>query len=211
MTDGAILYKLVPFPFNYDGLGLSSMLRHLPNALTIIRLLLIAPFLLMLYQNHYERALIIYIIAGLTDGMDGWLARRFNWKSLIGSILDPLADKLLVVTSFVALGLLEVLPWWLVVLVLFRDLTITFGVLAWFLFVQKKLDFEPSTISKFNTGVQIALVTLCLFELVFFFLPDFFMTGWIILTAFTTSISYVDYVWTWSRKACTALEKEINE
>ncbi|MCC5791233.1 MAG: CDP-alcohol phosphatidyltransferase family protein [Legionellaceae bacterium] len=182
------------------------MLRHLPNALTLMRLLLIVPFLLMLYQKHYDRALFLYIVAGLTDGVDGWLARRYRWQSTLGSILDPLADKLLVVTSFMALGLIGVLPWWLVILVLFRDLTITLGVIAWLFWIREKLDFEPSRVSKLNTCVQIALVTLCLFEQVFFFLPPYLITAWIALTASTTTISYVDYVWTFSKKACTARE-----
>jgi cardiolipin synthase len=178
------------------------MLRNIPNVLTIIRLVLIAPFLLFLYNENYVDAFFIFIFAGCTDGFDGWLARQFKWQSLFGSFTDPLADKLLIASSFISLALIGKLPWWLVLLVFLRDLTISFGVVAWFWFVQRKLDFKPTALSKINTIFQIALLTLCLFELAFFKFSPALLETFIILTTITTTYTFIDYVWTWGKRAC---------
>ncbi|HAT9653444.1 TPA: CDP-alcohol phosphatidyltransferase family protein, partial [Legionella pneumophila subsp. pneumophila] len=108
------------------------ILKHIPNTLTLLRLVLIAPFLMYLFHHEYVKAFYIFIAAGLTDGLDGWLARHFQWQSFFGSFVDPLADKLLVASSFISLALLNSLPWWLVLLVFLRDFTISMGVLAWY-------------------------------------------------------------------------------
>ncbi|ABQ56974.1 CDP-alcohol phosphatidyltransferase family protein [Legionella pneumophila serogroup 1] len=182
------------------------ILKHIPNTLTLLRLVLIAPFLMYLFHHEYVKAFYIFIAAGLTDGLDGWLARHFQWQSFFGSFVDPLADKLLVASSFISLALLNSLPWWLVLLVFLRDFTISMGVLAWYYFIQRKLDFEPTRLSKLNTGFQLTLVTLCLFELAYFRFPYDLVDILIYLTAFTTVTSYLDYVWTWSRKAWSPKE-----
>ena len=177
------------------------ILRHIPNVLTIGRLLLILPFLWHLYVGEFVEAFYIFMLAGLTDGLDGWLARHYNWSTPLGSFIDPLADKLLVASSFISLALLESLPWWLVILVFLRDLTISFGVLAWYLLISKPINFEPTRLSKFNTGLQLLLVTLCLFQLAFFEFSPYVLFSLILLTAVTTAATYIDYVWTWGRKA----------
>jgi cardiolipin synthase len=177
------------------------ILKHIPNALTVFRLVLILPFLMYLYQSKYDKAFYIFLLAGFTDGLDGWLARHYNWLSPFGSFMDPLADKLLIASSFISLALLGNLPWWLVSLVFLRDLTISLGVMAWYWFVHRQLDFEPTQLSKINTSLQLALVTLCLFQLAFFEFPAYLSGSLIILTAITTTATYLDYVWTWSKKA----------
>lgn len=177
------------------------ILKHIPNFLTVLRLILIVPFLMYLYRHEYVTAFYVFIVAGLTDGLDGWLARHFNWQSFFGSFVDPLADKLLIASSFISLALLGALPWWLVIIVFLRDLTISFGVLAWYYFIQKQLEFEPTLLSKFNTTFQLALVTICLCELAYFEFPDYLIETLIYLTTLTTTITYVDYIWTWGRKA----------
>ena len=178
------------------------ILRHLPNALTLIRLALIAPFLVSLYQQEYVHAFYIFILAGCTDGLDGLLARHFHWQSLFGSFTDPLADKLLIASSFISLALIGMLPWWLVALVFLRDLTISFGVVAWYWLVQRKLNFKPTNLSKINTVLQISLLTLCLFELAYFKFAPYLVETLILLTTITTASTYIDYVWTWGKKAC---------
>lgn len=179
------------------------LLKHIPNALTAFRLVLILPFLLSLYQHQYVFAFYLYLLAGFTDGLDGWLARHYSWQSTLGSFIDPLADKLLIASSFISLALIGILPWWLVILVFMRDLTISMGVVAWYWVVQKQLDFKPSLLSKFNTCLQLTLVTLCLFELAFYTFPAVYSTTLIVLTSITTGATYLNYVWTWGRKACT--------
>jgi cardiolipin synthase len=177
------------------------ILHYIPNALTLLRLILIAPFIRYLYRHEYLHAFYLFILAGLTDGLDGFLARSFNWQSFFGSFVDPLADKLLIASSFISLALIGILPWWLVVLVFMRDLTISLGVIAWYRFIGPKLDFQPTLLSKINTALQLTLVTTCLFELAYFEFPPKLLQVLICLTAFTTLITYIDYIWTWGRKA----------
>ncbi len=179
------------------------MRKHLPNALTLFRLLLIIPFLMFLWHHDYVGAFYIFILAGFTDGIDGWLARHFHWESFLGSLIDPLADKLLVAASFLSLALLGKLPSWLVILVFSRDLTISSGVLAWYWIVRRHLNFEPTLMSKMNTIVQLTLVTLCLFELAFYEFNPFITNVFILLTSITTATTYIDYVYTWGKKACS--------
>lgn len=177
------------------------ILKHIPNALTLFRLILIAPFLVFLYHQEYQYAFYTFILAGFTDGLDGWLARYFGWKSFFGSFVDPLADKLLVASSFISLALIGSLPWWLVIIVFLRDLSISFGIIAWYWFIKKKLNFQPTRLSKINTTLQLTLVTICLFELAYYQFPHYLIDILIGLTALTTIITYVDYMRIWASKA----------
>jgi cardiolipin synthase (CMP-forming) len=174
----------------------NTLLRHIPNLLTCFRLLLIIPFVMSLFHQQYVQAFYIFILAGFTDGLDGLLARHFHWQSFFGSFVDPLADKLLVASSFISLALIGILPWWLVVLVFLRDVTISLGVLAWFWLIKKTPDFKPTLLSKLNTTLQLALVTVCLFELAYFQFPQMMTDYLIYLTALTTAITFTDYIWT---------------
>ncbi|MDA9272159.1 CDP-alcohol phosphatidyltransferase family protein [bacterium] len=178
------------------------MLKNIPNALTLTRLILIAPFLVLLYQQDYIDAFYIFILAGLTDGFDGWLARYFHWQSPFGTLVDPLADKILITSSFLALALIGKLPWWLVILVFIRDATIGLGALTWYWLTKRKQDFIPTYISKINTVLQLALVMLCLFEQAFFVFSPYLNSTLLILTALTTSASFLNYIWTWGNKVC---------
>ena len=171
------------------------ILKYIPNALTLFRLVLIAPFLIYLYNHEYASAFYVFMLAGVTDGLDGLLARRFNWQSFFGSFVDPMADKLLIACSFISLALIGVLPWWLVALVFLRDLTISMGVLAWYYFIRRKLDFKPTMLSKINTTMQLALVTSCLFELAYFQFPSYVTNALICLTTITTATTYIDYLY----------------
>lgn len=180
------------------------ILKFTPNALSLFRLALIGPFLFSFYNQNYPNSFYIFLTAGITDAFDGWLARYCNWQTPLGSFIDPFADKLLVTFSFVSLALVNQLPWWIVILVFMRDLTISTGVLAWFYVIQRKIEFAPTYLSKINTVLQLGLVTLCLFELAF---PPFlfhFITPVMYLTALTTTITYIHYVWIWGKKACTS-------
>ncbi len=182
------------------------ILKYIPNALTIMRLILILPFLTSLYQHAFAPAFYIFLTAGCTDALDGWIARSFKWQSAFGSFIDPLADKFLIVSSFVSLAYLEELPWWLVSLVFMRDITIFMGILVWFWFVQRKLNFEPTFLSKINTVLQLTLITLCMFKLSFLNHPIQGLELLILLTAITTSASYLDYFYTWGKKTHNAIQ-----
>lgn len=181
------------------------MIKYLPNAFSLARLALIAPFLIYLHQAHYSAAFYVFFLAGMTDALDGWVARNFHCQSRFGSFIDPIADKLLIASSFISLALLGQLPWWLVSLVFFRDLTISLGVLAWQHLFPQPINFKPSWLSKINTFLQLTLIIFCLVELAFLkSLPQvtLLLIG---LTTLTTAASYLDYAWTWGRKALTTL------
>jgi len=177
------------------------MLKQIPNALTIIRLLLIAPFLLCLFHQQFTYAFYICLIAAVSDVLDGRLARWFAWQTDLGKVIDPMADKLLIATSFISLAILHLLPWWLVILIFARDCIISLGFIAWCIFIPKKPDLKPTNISKMNTVLQMSLVVLCLAEQAFAFQVPHLLLILVGLTATTTVITLLDYVWTWGKKA----------
>jgi cardiolipin synthase (CMP-forming) len=176
-------------------------LKNIPNILTLLRLFLIIPFVMYFNHKEYVIAFYIFLIAGLTDALDGWLARFFNWQSSFGSLVDPIADKLLITISVLALAITQQLPWWFVILVFLRDLTISCGVIAWYAYIKQHIIFQPTYISKINTTLQLTLITFSFFELAYAFKVPMFHNALLIITTLTTTISYIDYVWHWGQKA----------
>ena len=104
-------------------------LNQIPNIISVIRILLVAPVVYCLLNQQFQVAWWLFVIAGISDGVDGYLARRFNWQTELGATLDPIGDKLLMVFSYLALGWLAQLPIWLVILVILRDVVIVSGTL----------------------------------------------------------------------------------
>jgi cardiolipin synthase len=179
--------------------------RDIHNLITLLRLALVFPVAWALARRHYQAALALFMLAGLSDGIDGYLAKRFGWSSRVGAILDPLADKVLLVSCYLVLGWLGALPHWLVFAVLGRDIAIVAGALAYHLLVGH-YQLRPTWISKVNTVAQILLVVVTMFSLAGGALPDWLLDGLIYLVLLTTLWSGLDYIWTWSRRACSARE-----
>ncbi len=148
---------------------MSSRIVTLPNILTVIRMMMIPVFVTALYYQRFDWALAIFVFAGLTDGIDGFLARRFDQKSQLGTILDPIADKLLLVTSFIALSLDSIMsrgnhlpvPFWVTAAVISRDVFIVVGAAA-INVVTGFRGFRPSLLGKINTVVQITAIVIIL-------------------------------------------------
>lgn len=133
----------------------------IPNALTLLRLCLIPLIVVLIQERRHDAAFYVFTLAGLTDALDGYLARRLNQKSEIGAYLDALADKSLIAASFIALVVTGAVPYWLVVLIIFRDLMIVGAVIiAWL--VDNPIPIQPLMISKWNTAAQIAAVSFTL-------------------------------------------------
>jgi cardiolipin synthase (CMP-forming) len=129
----------------------------IPNALTLLRFCLIPLTVVLIQEREFHIAFLVFAIAGLTDALDGFIARRFNQQSELGAYLDPLADKMLVAASFMALFAVQAMPYWLVVLVIFRDIMILGAVaIAWLL--NNPIPIEPLLVSKCNTAAQIGAV-----------------------------------------------------
>src|SRR5713226_10574168 len=151
---------------------MSSRIVTLPNLLTIFRMVLIPVFVSMLFYQRFVWALAAFVIAGVTDGLDGLLARRFQQQSPLGRILDPIADKMMLVTAFVVLSMRSVfphplpkhlpVPFWVTVSVISRDVFIIVGAAAINMMTGFR-GFRPSWLGKLNTTVQIGAIAAIMF------------------------------------------------
>lgn len=134
---------------------------NLPNILTISRIFLV-PVLIILLINHMEfQALMIFIYAGVSDALDGFIARYFNQKTMLGAYLDPLADKLLITSSYITLAILETIPGWICVIVISRDVLILSGILTLYMW-DVSFEIRPSFVSKCTTTIQLITIFLVL-------------------------------------------------
>lgn len=130
---------------------------NLPNTLSIVRILLTPLFVICLLKHALAAALLVFVVAALTDGLDGLVARVFKQKTVLGAYLDPIADKLLLTAGFVALAIQSLIPSWLAVIVITRDILILFGV-ALLTIMNRKFEARPAILSKITTVAQLASV-----------------------------------------------------
>jgi cardiolipin synthase len=177
--------------------------RDIPNLICVARIVLVAPTVWALASGRYAMAAALVVVAGLSDGLDGYLAKRFDWRSRLGGLLDPLADKLLLVSLFLTLAWVGAIPAWLAVVVLGRDLVIVSGGVAYHLLVGP-VQPEPSRASKFNTLVQLAflLIVLASLALHLALAPLVVLFGAAVLV--TSIVSGLDYVIRWGGRAAAA-------
>jgi cardiolipin synthase (CMP-forming) len=139
---------------------------NIPNFITLGRVMSVPVIFWLLLTGRTQAAFLIFVCAGISDAVDGWLAKRYNWVTELGSYLDPLADKLLIVSIFIALGVRNELPLWLVIAVVSRDILIVAAVLlAWLL--DQPVRIKPLTVSKANTAMQILLAATVLADAAF--------------------------------------------
>ena len=173
----------------------------LPNALSLIRIILTVPIVIALLKEHHLLALLLFIAAGITDALDGWIAKQFSFQSRLGSILDPVADKILLTCSFIALYWVGLMPLWLLMIIFIRDVIIIAGALGYFLgeITGKDDLLEPTLISKFNTVLQIALVLFILLAQIYIELGGFDEAVFIVV-ATSTGLSGADYILLWVKK-----------
>jgi len=138
---------------------------NLPNCLTLFRILTIPVFLLLLTYSYFWQALLVFAIGGFTDFFDGFFARRMNQQTALGAYLDPVADKLLVITSFIILGSMGGIPVWLAVVVVLRDLLIVMGYGIIYFLIEERLPVRPSLIGKWSTTLQLLTLAVALLML----------------------------------------------
>jgi len=183
------------------------MLQNLPNILTVFRMLAVIPLVYWLLIGAYQPALLLAFIAGMSDWVDGVLARRYGWTSRFGGIVDPLADKLMLVSLTLTLAYLDEFPLWLAVLILLRDVIIvTGGVIyqRWF----GRVDVAPTRLGKWNTALLILLVLLIMLRLnqiqpevasinILLTLEQWLI--WVVTAIIL--LSGFQYVWVWGTKA----------
>jgi len=162
---------------------------NLPNLLSLLRIFMVAPFLIAVIYDRHGLALVIFVVAGITDFLDGYLARRLEQKSVLGSFLDPLGDKLLSTVAFVALSAQGLLPAWLAVIVVAKDLYVALG--AGILHYSGNLTVAlPSFWGKFATLLQIVTIALVLFGALVTLAPVLFEFLFVV-TALVTTIACV--------------------
>ncbi len=187
-------------------MAIKFKLSYIPNAICIFRIILVVPIVIYLTDEKYINTLILIALAGISDFLDGFLARKNNWRSELGATLDPIADKLLLISVFISLYLMQLIPYWLTAVVIMRDVMIGFGLFLFNYFVEKPKS-RPTFISKLNTFLQIFFL---LFVIVSQVIIQPFQTLALILGAvvFVTSVlSCLDYWITWSIKAKNILSQ----
>jgi len=173
--------------------------RDIPNLISITRIILVIPVVVFIFSGDYLVALLLFVIAGVSDGIDGYLARQFRWQSRLGSILDPIADKLLLMASFISLSMVDLVSGWLVVAAVTRDVIILIGALIYHFYIGK-YDMSPSYVSKFNTFMQILLVVAVL-SIQITQIP-LWVIDWIVyITIMTILLSGLSYAIVWGRRA----------
>ena len=168
----------------------------IPNIISIARLLLVPVIVYLIVTGEYHAAFWLFVIAGISDAVDGFIAKTFNSVTELGAYIDPLADKALLVSIYIALGVLGELPIWLVFLVVSRDIFIIGAVvLSWML--SRPVAMAPLMISKANTTGQIVLVVLVLGELGFGLAAENFRQALVFLVAGLTVLSALAYLVDW--------------
>lgn len=170
----------------------------IPNLITLGRVILVPVVFWLLLSGELQPAFLAFVVAGISDAVDGFLAKRFGWETELGAYLDPIADKLLIVCIFIALGVTARLPSWLVILVVSRDVLIVIAVvLSWLL--DHPTPMKPLAVSKMNTLVQIVLAGTVLADEAFALNLNGPVQLLILLTAVTTVASLAAYLRIWLR------------
>ncbi len=173
-----------------------------PNIITLGRILLVPIIVWAIASSQMEIAFAVFVVAGVSDAVDGFLAKRFNMASELGALLDPLADKALLVSIYIALGIWGAIPRWIVILVVSRDIMIVAAVIVSWLF-EKPVPMKPLMVSKLNTVAQVGFAALVLASLAFGFRPtpyDLILMG--LVTIFTLA-SVSRYLVEWVRHMST--------
>lgn len=169
---------------------------QIPNTITVLRLILVPVLILLLQNGEFGWALVVFSVAGLSDGLDGFLARKYRLESELGGFLDPVADKVLMIGAYVTLSLLDLLPAWLVMLVIARDFLII-GFIMMLIALGDELHPAPSIYSKINTVIQVLLVVVVLINQAFELTLTEIVQLLIYSLVVTTLVSASNYYWVW--------------
>ena len=165
---------------------------NLPNLLTILRILLIPVLVNCLVYGYYMYGLLVFLLAALTDSLDGIIARTSNQRTILGTYLDPMADKLLLNSCFVTLSALHLIPGWITIIVVSRDLILIVGTLILHL-IQTRTDIAPTWLGKSTTVIQLLYIVM-VFLLITFEMDIGFLLPFLFLTATLTILSGLHYI-----------------
>ncbi len=167
---------------------------NIPNLITLLRIILVPVIVILLIQGSFLKALIAFVVAGLSDALDGFLARVLNRQTVLGAYLDPIADKALLASSFVTLSVLHIIPSWLAVIVISRDFIILLGILVLSI-MSIPVEIRPTYVSKVTTALQLTTVLLALsFRSLPYDLNGIWLLAVYWLTALFTIVSGFNYI-----------------
>lgn len=188
-----------------------NWLSYLPNTITITRIFAMIPLVWYMLEKNYEYALYIALAAGFSDMLDGFLARRFGWEGKLGRILDPIADKFMMLCCYLLFAVQGLIPNWLLIVVLIRDISIITGGVFYHYAILKVDKESPSLISKFNTTIQILLIVVILSHYSVYQFNILFIDVLIYLVTFFTVASGLHYVYYWGKKAVVENDRLLKE
>jgi cardiolipin synthase len=178
-----------------------------PNIITITRVLLIPVMVYLIMERHYEGAFYVFLISAVSDMLDGFIARHFHQMSQFGAVLDPVADKLTMLTLTVLLASQGVMPEWLAIAIVARDVVIVSGAVT-YRFVVGPMEMQPTLLSKLNTLLEFFVIAVVLAEAARM-MPAYPWLGQLFMVVFVTVVaSGLQYVWLWSRKAMRSGHRE---
>ncbi|MCW8328726.1 CDP-alcohol phosphatidyltransferase family protein [Photobacterium sp. SDRW27] len=183
-----------------------AVIKLIPNALTTLRILLAAPIFLLILNEKYSLVLWLTFIAGISDGLDGWLARKWDVLSRFGAIADPLSDKVMLVSAYVAFAMVGLIPWWVTVIVIARDVVIVTGAITYHCLFGR-YDMAPSFWGKSSTLVQIVFALMLITNQVYHVFPAFSIQLGLWLLILMAFISGGHYVYVWGGKALAQQRK----
>jgi cardiolipin synthase len=178
-------------------------MRHLPNIICLLRIALIWPILASILDGNYTRTLWLFLIAAISDGLDGYLAKRFSWTSDLGRVLDPVADKLLLVSLFLVLTWLDMVPRWLTIAAVARDVMIGVGAVIYHI-GWGPLNGRPTLPSKFNTLLQLLFLLAVIVHAGFGFPPRQLLDAMAVATLITVLLSGYGYLREFAGRALRA-------
>ncbi len=167
---------------------------NIPNLLTILRVILTPLLIILLIHERYDLAFVVFVVAGVSDGLDGFLARVLKQKTRLGAVLDPLADKALLASSYITLAIMDKIPDWLAVTVISRDVIIVLGVLI-LLLMRSRVEISPSILSKLTTLMQLITIFVVLLNQLFPQDLSALVDALFAVTALLTVASGLHYIW----------------
>ncbi len=176
-------------------------MRHIPNLICLFRIALIIPLVIAMREAQHGQIIVLFSLAAVSDGLDGYLAKRFGWTSDLGRVLDPVADKLLLMTVFITASWLDIAPWWLTAVAVARDLIIGFGAVIYRLWFGP-LNGRPTVISKINTTMQRGYLLAVVLASATGFPPREVLEALAAVTLVTILASGTEYVARFTRRAC---------
>ncbi len=190
---------------------MTAYLKYLPNIITIARMIALLPLVWLMWHKQYTSALLLAFVAGLSDGLDGFLAKRYNWQGWLGGVLDPLADKLMMLCCYSVFMLQGVLPLWLFLLVVGRDVLIVLGASYYHFKIGKIQQATPTLLSKANTVLQILLILVLLLTLAQWLDLSAYHELLFLVVGVFTALSGAHYVWLGLSMAKQKNSMELND